>query len=74
MTRKEIVTMSFAPHQTYHSNEEYQLTIFDVRIPEAADRLHRERAYWRERGDLEAIDEAHFVLAVRHLKEQDSDT
>ncbi len=62
--------MSFAPHQAYHSSEQYRLSIFDVRIPGAAERLHRERAKWQERSDLEALDEAHLALIVRYREEQ----
>jgi hypothetical protein len=39
--------------------------IFDLRIPCIAEQLHRERAAWQECGDLEALDEDHFVLVVR---------
>jgi hypothetical protein len=64
MTRRR--NPSFAPHQAYHSSERFHLSIFDVRIPGAAERLHRERARWQERSDIEALDEAHFVLVVRY--------
>lgn len=60
--------MSFAPHQAYHSSKRFHLSIFDVRIPGAAERLHRERARWQERSDIEPLDEAHFALIVRYGK------
>ena len=52
------------PNPFYTSSEAYELVIFDLRIPGIAERLHRERAAWQERGDLEALDEDHFVLIV----------
>jgi hypothetical protein len=39
--------------------------LIDLRIPGAAERLHRERAVWQERSDLEALDEDHLVLILR---------
>jgi hypothetical protein len=54
------------PRSVYpHNREAYELVIFDVRIPDVAERLHRERAAWQEHGDIEALDEGHFVLVVR---------
>ncbi len=41
------------------------MVLFDLRIPGVAERLHRERAAWQERGDIEALDQNHFVLIVR---------
>jgi hypothetical protein len=41
------------------------LVIFDVRIPGVAASLHRDRAAWGERSDIEALDEDHYVLLVR---------
>ena len=38
--------------------------IFDLRDTRAVERLHREHATWRERGDIEALDKEHFVLVV----------
>jgi hypothetical protein len=38
--------------------------LFDLSIPGAAERLHRERAAWQEQSDIEAIDKNHFVLIV----------
>jgi hypothetical protein len=54
------------PRSVYPNNRgAYELVIFDVRIPHVAERLHHERAAWQERGDIEALDEGHFVLIVR---------
>ncbi len=53
------------PRSVYPNREAYELVIFDVRIPDVAERLHRERAAWQEHGDIEALDEDHFVLVVR---------
>ncbi|HZY66787.1 MAG TPA: hypothetical protein VFE21_13035 [Rubrobacteraceae bacterium] len=50
----------------YHREPECTiLMLFDIRLPGMAERLHRERAAWREYGDIEALDENHFVLIVR---------
>jgi hypothetical protein len=53
------------PRSVYPNREAYELVIFDVRIPDVAELLHRERAAWQEHGDIEALDEGHFVLVVR---------
>jgi hypothetical protein len=45
--------------------EECVLTIYDLRYLGSAERLHRERAAWREQAVIEALDEDHFVLIVR---------
>ena len=34
-------------HPLYRSSETYELVIYDVRIPNVAERLHRERAAWQ---------------------------
>jgi hypothetical protein len=39
--------------------------LYDVRLPGAADRLHEGRAAWRECGDVEALDQNHYVLIIR---------
>jgi hypothetical protein len=41
------------------------IVLFDLRIPSAVERLHRERAAWQEQSDIEALDEDHFILIVR---------
>ncbi len=57
--------MDFAPEVAYSGKDECTLVIFDVRYPDVAERLHRERAAWAGNGDLEALDEDHFVLIMR---------
>jgi len=57
--------MTLAPSGKYHSSQRYELVIFDVRIPSAAESLHRERAARQEAADIEALDEDHFILVVR---------
>ncbi len=55
-----IATSTSIPH-----NGPYELVVNDLRIPGSAERLHRERAAWAEHGDIEALDENHYVLIVR---------
>ena len=57
--------MSSAPKTLYPDSSEYMVVLFDLRLPGTADRLHRERAAWQKRSDIEAVDENHFVLIVR---------
>ncbi len=64
ITRKG-VTMSSAPRGLYPDDPEYSLTIFDVRIPGIAERLHREQAGWGDDADIEALDQDHYVLVVK---------
>lgn len=40
------------------------IEVFDVRILGAAERLHSERAAWGECGDIETLDQDHYVLIV----------
>ena len=49
----------------YPDRRFYELAIYDVRIPGAAERLHNERAAWQEQSDIEALDQNHFVLIVQ---------
>ena len=53
------------PPGSVPNSGESTLVLFDLRIPGVADRLHRERAAWQERSDIEALDGDHFVLIVR---------
>ena len=53
-----------APNQSYHEGKTETLVIFNIRIPGAADRLHSERAAWGECGDIETLDQDHYVLIV----------
>jgi hypothetical protein len=55
-----------APIEQFYSNTtEGTLAIYDVRVPGATERLHRERGAWGEYGDIEALDQNHYVLIVR---------
>ena len=51
--------------ESYRGTEQRTLTVFDVRIPGTAERLHRERAAWAGSGDIEALDQNHYVLIAR---------
>ena len=42
----------------------YELSIYDIRIPGATERVHRKRAVWQEQSDIEDIDNDRFVLIV----------
>ena len=57
--------MKFAPHRNIPDSEESTVASFDVRIPGTAAKLHRERVAWAEHGDIEAIDQNHYVLLFR---------
>jgi len=64
-TREVNLGMARAPKGSYPSSDPYEAVLFDVRTPGVAKRLHRARAAWKESGDVEALDEDHFVLIVR---------
>jgi hypothetical protein len=53
-----------APKRAYRNSGESTLVIFDLRIPGSAERLHRERAAWREHADIEMLNLDHAVLIV----------
>ena len=58
--------MTSAPNQAYHEGSRTEICVlFDLRIPGAAEHLHRERAAWQEKSEIEAIDKNHFVFVVR---------
>ena len=57
--------MTLAPNEAYYDKRPYELVVFDVRIPGVPACLHRERAAWGGCGDIEALDEIHYVLLVR---------
>jgi hypothetical protein len=57
--------MTSAPDTFYVNDPECMASIFDLREPDAAAALHRQRARWAEYSALEALDEDHFVLVVR---------
>jgi hypothetical protein len=52
-------------HRIIPDSEPYELVLFDLRDPEACKSLHKQRAVWQERSDIEALDEDHFVLIIR---------
>jgi hypothetical protein len=55
-----------APRCEFYPEVETEVRIlFDLRIPGSAERIHRERALWQERSDIEALDEDHFILVIR---------
>ncbi len=53
------------PQVSISDDAPYEMSIFNVRLPGIAGRLHRERAAWQECGDIEALDSNHYVLIVR---------
>ena len=53
------------PCKPSRNTAELTLIIFDVRIPGAAERFHRERRAWAKAGDVEMLDENHPVLIVK---------
>jgi hypothetical protein len=55
--------MDLAPEALYRNDGEYILVIFDLRYPQALERLHRTRAAWQAR--LELIDKNHVVLVIK---------
>lgn len=51
-----------------HDQENQQVgcvIIFDLRVPGAPERFHRERAAWPGSADVEVLDENHAALIVR---------
>ena len=56
----------YAPfEESYSVHETEGLVLFEVRIPNAAKQLHRERWAWHENADIMPVDEDHFVLIIR---------
>ena len=53
------------PKRDYRNSRESTLVVFDLRVPGSVERLHSERAAWREYGDIELLDFDHAVLIVR---------
>ena len=51
-----------APQRSIEDSDAHTVVIFDVRIPAVAERLHEKRAEHRERCEIEALDENHYVL------------
>jgi hypothetical protein len=52
------------PSKIIPLSEPYELVLFDLRDRDACKSLHRQRAAWQECGDIEALDEDHFILVV----------
>ena len=55
---------TLTPPEVYPNKGTNSLTIYDLRFPQSAKYLHRERAFWQERSELEALDEDHFIFVV----------
>ena len=53
------------PDRDYRTKEYSTPIIFDLRVPGNPERLHRERAAWREYADIEMLDFDHAVLIIR---------
>lgn len=51
--------------QTHHSSGSSISIVFDISNPTLAELLHRLRGIVQEHGDIEAIDEDHFLLIIR---------
>jgi hypothetical protein len=56
---------TLTPKRDYRNSGEYTLVLFDLRVPGSVERLHSERAAWREHADIELLDFEHAVLVVR---------
>jgi hypothetical protein len=55
-----------SPRRESHPIEQQEIwVVFDLRYPDATERLHRERAAFQGDGDMEVLDQGHFVLIVR---------
>lgn len=63
--------MTTAPRRFYRNTAAEPVAVYDVRDDGAAAELHRMRAVLQEAGDLEALDEHHFVLSARPLETWD---
>jgi hypothetical protein len=57
--------MDAPQEESYPTEQQSTWVLFDLRIPSTAARLHRERAAWAENGDIEALDQDHYILIVR---------
>jgi hypothetical protein len=57
--------MNRPPRKVYPYSGRHEPTIFDLRLPGNAERLHRERVACQEDEDIEAFDRNHAVLIVR---------
>ncbi len=52
------------PARGYLNHRDYTLVVFDLHVAGGVERLHRERAAWREYADIEMLDYDHAVLVV----------
>jgi hypothetical protein len=64
-TRRKDLKMLAPPHRIIPDSEPYELVLFDLRDLEVCTSLHKQRAVWQERSDIEALDEDHLVLIIR---------
>jgi hypothetical protein len=62
-TRRKDLEM-IAPKQLYPTDQPAIWVLFDLRDERAVESLHLQRAALAEFGDLEALDQNHFVLIV----------
>jgi hypothetical protein len=53
------------PHKAYRRGAEFTIIVFDLHIPGASERFHRELWAWAEAGNVEILDEDHPVLIVQ---------
>ncbi len=52
------------PHCWYSDSRAPLLVICDLRVPDIAERLDREREGWKGYADMEMVDKDHAVLAI----------
>ena len=57
--------MESGPRRLCVSDTESIPVLFDLRLPGAAEELHRARAVWQGDSDIEILGEDHFALIVR---------
>ena len=60
------------PTAFYLDRTECNATVFDLRDSRAVERLHRGRALWQGRSEIEALDEDYFV-SIRQPGSIDAD-
>jgi hypothetical protein len=51
--------------ELYLSKPQTIWVLYDLRYPEAYQRLQEQRAAWQEHSKIEALDEDHFVLLIK---------
>ncbi len=57
--------MSRATREYHDDSQPALLILFDTRIPGAVESFHHQRWAWVDAGDVEALDEDHYVLIVQ---------